>query len=137
MRRPKKIYCYLMLFILVITAAACNTAKTGKGDSPGAEATTIGASAEGTSAAAAEGKEDNQDIMILFTSDVHCGVDEGFGYAGLSQIRDTLKSRGYTTLLVDDGDFVQGEAIGTISKGESLIEIMNALSLKYPPDGTA
>ncbi|MBR0411563.1 MAG: hypothetical protein IJI25_11305 [Eubacterium sp.] len=98
----KKIYCYFMLLILVITSAACNTAKSGKGDSPGAEGTTIGASAEGTSAAAAEGKEDNQDIMILFTSDVHCGVDEGFGYAGLAQIRDTLKSRGYTTLLVDD-----------------------------------
>jgi hypothetical protein len=27
-------------------------------------------------------------VVILFTSDVHCGVDQGFGYAGLQQVRD-------------------------------------------------
>lgn len=61
MRKLKKNLLLFMLLILVIASAACNTAKSGKGDSPGAEGTTIGASAEGTSAAAAEGKEDNQD----------------------------------------------------------------------------
>ena len=23
-----------------------------------------------------------QDVVVLFTSDVHCGVDQGFGYVG-------------------------------------------------------
>ena len=27
-----------------------------------------------------------KDLVILFTSDVHCGVDQGFGYAGLEQV---------------------------------------------------
>ncbi len=68
-----------------------------------------------------------KDIYIIYTSDVHCGIDQGFGYAGLEQIRDGLRAKGYDTILVDDGDFVQGEAVGTLSKGESIIPIMNAL----------
>ena len=77
--------------------------------------------------APAEPAEKNGDVMILFTSDVHCGIDKGFGYAGVKQIRDTLEAQGYTTLLVDDGDAIQGEAVGTMTKGEAIIDLMNAL----------
>lgn len=77
------------------------------------------------------GKTDAQaakdEIYILFTSDVHCGVDQGFGYAGLAQLRDKLEKDGYETILVDDGDSIQGEVIGTISKGEKIINLMNEL----------
>lgn len=69
----------------------------------------------------------NGDIIILFTSDVHCGVDKDFGYAGLQQIRSTLDEQGYTTLLVDDGDSIQGETLGTLTKGEAIIGLMNAM----------
>ena len=30
------------------------------------------------------------DVVILFTSDVHCGIDQGFGYAGLQGIRERI-----------------------------------------------
>ena len=73
--------------------------------------------------------EKNGDICILFTSDVHCGIDEGFGYAGLMEIRESLEAQGYTTILVDDGDAVQGDAAGTLTKGEAIIELMN--TMKY------
>ena len=73
------------------------------------------------------GTNDKQDIYIIFTSDVHCGVNDGFGYAGLKRIRDTLEENGFATILVDDGDHVQGDAIGTLTKGEDIIPIMNAL----------
>ena len=69
----------------------------------------------------------NGDIYILYTSDVHCGIDEGFGYAGLWEIRNNLEEKGYTTILVDDGDAFQGESIGMISKGESIVKLMNAV----------
>ena len=69
--------------------------------------------------------EKNGEIYVLFTSDVHCGVDQGFGYAGLAQIRDTLESQGYTTLLVDDGDALQGEPIGVLTGGDAVMELMN------------
>ena len=29
-----------------------------------------------------------QDVLVLFTSDVHCGVDQGFGYVGLKAVKD-------------------------------------------------
>lgn len=35
--------------------------------------------------------------------------------------------QGYTTILVDDGDAIQGEPIGTLSEGEAMIELMNAM----------
>ena len=79
--------------------------------------------------AAEEKAEKNGDIYILFTSDVHCGIDQGFGYAGLQQVRDTLEAQGYETILVDDGDAIQGEPIGTLSEGEAIIDLMN--DLKY------
>ena len=99
--------------------------ETSEADSAETEAENAG---EAESAEAAKSAvEKNGDVYILYTSDVHCGVDQGFGYEGLQQIRDTLEKQGYTTLLVDDGDAIQGEPIGTLSKGESIIEIMNAL----------
>ncbi len=74
-----------------------------------------------------EPADKNGDIYIIYTSDVHCGIDKGFGYTGLEQIRETLEKEGYETILVDNGDAVQGEAIGTVTKGEAIIPIMNAL----------
>ncbi len=68
-----------------------------------------------------------KDIYIVCTSDVHCAVEQGFGYVGLAQIVSNLKARGCDVILVDNGDHVQGEPIGAISKGEDIIPIMNAL----------
>ena len=64
-------------------------------------------------------------IYILFTSDVHCGIDEGFGYAGLAQVKSELEKKGYEIILVDDGDAIQGEAVGTLSDGEAIVDLMN------------
>lgn len=71
--------------------------------------------------------EKNGEIMVLYTGDVRCGIDEGFGYAGLKALRDSLEARGYTTVLVDGGDAVQGAEIGTLSRGEAIVDLMNAL----------
>ncbi len=85
-------------------------------------------SAEGASAEEAEEPaEKNGEVIILYTSDVHCGIDQGFGYAGLYQLRQSLEDQGYTTLLVDDGDSIQGETIGTLTSGEAIIDLMNAV----------
>ena len=69
----------------------------------------------------------NRGAMILFTSDVHCGVDEGFGYAGLQEVRDALRAQGYDVILVDDGDNLQGGPLGTMTKGEALARLMNQM----------
>ena len=69
----------------------------------------------------------SKDLVILYTSDVHCGVDQGFGYVGLKAVRDSLEAAGNYTLLVDDGDSIQGEPLGTMTTGEADIDLMNAV----------
>ena len=69
----------------------------------------------------------DRDIYIICTSDIHCGIDQGFGYAGLAQILDNIRAQGADIILVDNGDHVQGEPIGTITEGQAIIPIMNSL----------
>ncbi|MBP3736530.1 MAG: bifunctional metallophosphatase/5'-nucleotidase, partial [Lachnospiraceae bacterium] len=66
-----------------------------------------------------------KDLVILFTGDVHCGIDQNFGLAGLSQLQAYYEAQGKHTLLVDVGDFIQGEVIGTMTRGGALIDLMN------------
>ena len=68
-----------------------------------------------------------QDVVILFTSDVHCGVESNFGYAGLALVRDAYERAGNHVLLVDNGDSIQGEPVGTMTSGEANIKLMNAV----------
>ncbi len=69
----------------------------------------------------------SKDVVILFTSDVHCGIDQGFGYVGLKAVKDQMEAAGNYVILVDDGDSIQGEPIGTMTTGEADVKLMNAL----------
>lgn len=68
-----------------------------------------------------------EDVVILYTNDVHCGVSDNVSFTGLSLLKNALKDAGKNVLLVDNGDAVQGDTIGTLSKGEYIIDIMNAV----------
>ena len=65
-------------------------------------------------------------LIVLYTSDVHCGIDQNWGYAGLYAMKEQLAKDNYV-LLVDDGDAIQGEPVGTMTTGEAVIDIMNAV----------
>ena len=65
-------------------------------------------------------------LVVLFTSDVHCGVDQNFGYAGLAAVRDYFAQSNHVAL-VDNGDAIQGEPVGTMTEGSAIIDIMNAV----------
>ena len=67
-----------------------------------------------------------KNLVILYTSDVHCGIEQGWGYAGLYAVKEYFAANNYV-MLVDDGDAIQGEPIGTMTKGEGIIDIMNAV----------
>ena len=68
-----------------------------------------------------------EDINILFTTDVHCGIDSNIGYAGFAHyVKETKKNNKYVTVL-DDGDFSQGDLIASITNGEYVCEIMNKI----------
>ena len=86
-------------------------------------------------AALAEGEVEAGDIVILYTNDVHCSVDQNvnknMGYAGVAAYKADMKAITSNVALVDCGDAIQGEAIGTLSKGRYLIDIMNASGYDY------
>ena len=66
-------------------------------------------------------------IIILHTNDVHCGIDDNIGYAGLVSCKAQMEQvygRENVTL-VDAGDAIQGGAIGTLSDGAFPVDIMN------------
>ena len=67
-----------------------------------------------------------KNLVVLYTSDVHCGVDQNWGYASVYALKQYYAEKGYV-LLVDDGDAIQGEPIGTMTRGEAITEIMNAV----------
>lgn len=75
--------------------------------------------AEEADAAASNG------VVILYTNDVHCAIDTNIGYAGVAAYEKAYEDAGYDVLLVDCGDAVQGAAVGTLSTGEYIVDIMN------------
>ncbi len=131
-----------MILLLLFTSCSGNqtdsadtqsaqTADTQSESAPEAseEESNLGASEEESDAEIPAEQEASvpKDVMILYTSDVHCGVDQGFGYAGLEQIRKHLQAQGYDVILVDNGDNIQGDLIGSKSKGEVPIDLMNKM----------
>lgn len=67
-----------------------------------------------------------KNLVILYTSDVHAGFDQGWGYVGLAAIRDGLAANNHV-VLIDNGDAIQGETIGTMTDGKALVELMNTV----------
>ena len=67
----------------------------------------------------------SDDIIIIHTNDVHCGVQDKIGYDGLMLYKKYLKTKYKHVLLVDAGDHIQGGTIGQITNGEAIIDIMN------------
>ncbi|MCR4908940.1 MAG: metallophosphoesterase [Lachnospiraceae bacterium] len=93
----------------------------------------------GTVFAADTGEKGNKlskELFILYTGDVHCGVDRNFSYAGLYEAKKSFENDGKYVLLVDNGDSIQGEPIGEVTKGEANIELMNTLSYNIAIPGT-
>ena len=67
----------------------------------------------------------SDDIIILHTNDIHCGIEDNIGYDGVMLYKKELKTKYKHVLLVDAGDHIQGGPIGLLSKGKDLIDIMN------------
>ena len=119
----KAMLCAILTAVLLLPMGVYGAAAAegSSGDTTGETA-----SASDTSQTQNEEKE-KKDITILYTSDVHCGIDEGFGYAGLEQIRKYEQDKGCEVILVDNGDNIQGDSLGLLTKGDALIDLMNKM----------
>ena len=62
-------------------------------------------------------------IVILHTNDVHGGIA---GYAKLAAVQESYTASGAYTLLVDAGDYIQGDPTVSASQGKTAIELMNS-----------
>ena len=67
-----------------------------------------------------------KNLVIMFTSDIHCDVDKNWGFSGLYAMKANFAKDNYV-LLVDDGDAIQGEPIGTLTTGSAMIYLMNSV----------
>ncbi len=73
-----------------------------------------------------------ENTVILYTNDVHCAIED---YAVLAAYKAQLEAEGNTVILVDAGDAIQGEVIGTLTKGEAVVDIMNTVGYDYAVPG--
>ncbi len=66
------------------------------------------------------------DLKLIVTSDIHAGVDQNLTLARIVEMRKEFEKEGNYTLLIDDGDILQGGLLSSESEGEDLIDIINA-----------
>ena len=71
-------------------------------------------------------EEKSKDIVILYTNDVHTYINGKISYDTLAGVKAYLQTQYENVLLVDAGDHSQGTAYGSMDKGKTIIDLMNA-----------
>ena len=66
------------------------------------------------------------DIVVYYTNDVHTYIDGELSYDNLADLKTETAKQAAGVLLVDAGDAIQGTAYGSMDKGETIIDLMNA-----------
>ena len=61
-----------------------------------------------------------EDVVILYTNDVHTYIDGVLSYDVIAALKAELEAQYENVLLVDAGDAVQGTAYGSMDKGETI-----------------
>ena len=72
-----------------------------------------------------------EDIVILYTNDIHCGYKDNLGLSSVAALKDFYKTVTPNVLLVDSGDAIQGDALCAVSRGEYMIDFMNDVGYDY------
>ena len=115
----RKIIAMLLALVMVLGLVACGTAKPAETTAP------ISTEAPETQAPATEPAALGT-IAILYTNDVHTYIDGVLSYDVIAALKTELANQYDNVLLVDAGDHAQGTAFGSMDKGETIINLMNA-----------
>ena len=110
----RKLSALVLVLAMCISLFGCGNAEPAETTAPAAQET------------AAETTAATEDIVILYTNDVHTYIDGALSYDVLAGLKESLKGIYGNVLLVDAGDAVQGTAFGAMDKGETIIKLMNA-----------
>ena len=115
----RKLLAVLLALAMCVSLFGCGASKPAETTAPAeTEAPVVE-----TTAAAAEAAED---VVILYTNDVHTYIDGPLSYDVLAGLKASLEETYGNVLLVDAGDAVQGTAFGSMDKGETIVKLMNA-----------
>ena len=69
----------------------------------------------------------NEDeVVIYYTNDVHTYINKTLSYDNIADLKTQTEAVAAGVLLLDAGDHVQGTAYGSMDKGETIINLMNA-----------
>ncbi len=98
----KKIFSFILILSVLLSFTACTGTKTAK-----------------------------QDVVVLFTNDVHGAINDNIGYSGLAAYKKSVLTRTPNVVTVDCGDALQGTYQTAISAGESAIDAMNIIGYDY------
>ena len=114
----RKLFALLLALAMCVSLVGCGASKPAETTAP---ATTEAPVVETTAAA-----EPTEDVVILYTNDVHTYIDNPLSYDVLAGLKASLEATYGNVLLVDAGDSVQGTAFGSMDKGETIVKLMNA-----------
>ena len=78
-----------------------------------------------------ETQKRTEDIVILYTNDIHASINENIGMAGLAAYKKEMEANTPHVALVDCGDSVQGNYLSAASKGLLIIEAKNKVGYDY------
>lgn len=109
---------FLVNVLVVLTLIGCGNPTAG----------TVKETMEETIDTAVKAEEStvSDDIVILYTNDVHTYVDGPISYDVIAAIKKELQEEYEYVYLVDAGDHIQGTAYGSMDNGETIIKMMNA-----------
>ena len=68
----------------------------------------------------------NDNIAVLYSGDINGGVDSNIGLAGMAAYANEMKTKSRYVELVDVGNAVSGSVLASTSKGEYVVEALNA-----------
>ena len=122
MRTGKKLLALLlalsMALSLTVTAFAEDESAAGSEAAPAEETTETA----GEETAAAGETEAAGGVTVLYTNDIHTYITKDLTYSKVAAYKDSLEN----VLLVDAGDHIQGTAYGSMDKGATIAQLMNA-----------
>ena len=113
----RKLIALLLALALVMGLVGCNTSVPVPTKVPETQAPT-------TQASETEATLPPEDVVILYTNDVHTYIDNPLSYDMLAGLRYQLFEQYNYVYMVDAGDAVQGTAYGSMDKGATIVEMM-------------
>lgn len=75
--------------------------------------------------------ERTDEIIILYTNDIHTGIHENLGFDALAAYKKEMLEKTPFVTLVDCGDAIQGDYISAASKGIAIMQAMNQVGYDY------